>query len=71
MQLQQNTLRTIIQGAHSPVSLHHPYDSNNQIVVSTVGYEDRNRVNTRLSSEAARDIQRLGHLSLGKVIIGN
>ena len=51
---------------HMPVRLHHPYDSNNQIVVSTVGYEGRNCVNTRLSVEAVRDIQRLGHLGLGK-----
>ena len=57
-----------MQGDHThfPVSLHHPYDSNNQIVVSTVGYEGRSRVNTLLSVETARDIQRLGHLGLGK-----
>ena len=51
---------------HIPVSLHHPYDSNNQIVVSTVGYEGRNCVNARLSLKAALDIQSLGHLGLGK-----
>ena len=57
-----------MQGDHThiPVSLHHPYDTNNPIVVTTVGYEGRNRVNTRLRVEAARDIQRLGHLGIGK-----
>ncbi|KAI6660182.1 hypothetical protein LOD99_10493 [Oopsacas minuta] len=62
------TKNTLIQGdyLHIPVSLHHPYDSDSQIVVSTVSYAGRNCVNTRLRVEAARDIQRLGHLGLGK-----
>ena len=57
-----------MQGNHThfPVSLHHPYDSNNQIVVPTVGCEGRNRVNAGLSVEAARDIPKLVHLGLGK-----
>ena len=62
------TKDTLMQGddIHIPVSWHHPYDSNNQIVVSTVGYEGKNCANTRLSVKAVRDIQRLGHLGLGK-----
>ena len=49
-----------------PISLNHPYDSNNKIVVSTVGYEGRESVHKSLSVEAVRDFQRLGHLGLGK-----
>ena len=52
--------------AQFPIMLNHPYDSNHGIVVSTVGYEGRECVNKKLSVEAARDIQRLGHLGLGK-----
>ena len=60
------TKDTLMQGddINIPVSLHHPYDSNNQIVISTVGYEGRNYANTRLSVKAVRDIQRLGHLGV-------
>ena len=54
------TKGTLMQGDDIPVSLHYSCDSNNQIVVSTVGYEDRNCVNTRLSVKAVREIQRLG-----------
>ena len=63
------TKDTLMQGddIHIPVSLHHPYEHNNQIVqLATVGYEGRNCANTRLSVKAVRDIQRLGHLGLGK-----
>ena len=52
--------------AQFPIMLNHPYDSNHGIAVSTVGYEGREGVNKKLSVEAARDIQRLGHLGLGK-----
>ena len=52
--------------AQFPISLNHPYDSNNKIVVSTVGYEGRDYVQKSLSVVAVRDIQRLGHLGLGK-----
>ena len=48
------------------IMLNHPYDSNHGIAVSTVGYEGREGVNKKLSVGAARDIQRLGHLGLGK-----
>ena len=51
--------------AQFPIMLNHPYDSNHEIAVFTVGYEGRG-VNKKLSVEAARDIQRLGHLGLGK-----
>ena len=53
------TKDTIMQGEdiQIPVSLHHPYDSNKQIIVPIVGYEGR-------SVKAVRDIQRLGHLDL-------
>ena len=52
--------------AQFPIMLNHPHDSNHGIVVLTVGYEGREGVNKKLSVEAARDIQRLGHLGLGK-----
>ena len=51
---------------NSPIELNHPYDSNNIIAVTTVGYEGRGTVLKQLSVEAARDIQRLGNIHLGK-----
>ena len=49
-----------------PIGLNHPYDSNNRLAITTVGYEGRGAVLKQLSVEAARDLQRLGHLGLGK-----
>ena len=48
------------------IGLNHPYDSNNNLALTTVGYEGRGAVRKQLSVEAARDLQRLGHLGLGK-----
>ena len=48
------------------VGLNHPYDSSNKLTVTTVGYEGRNTVLNQLIVETARDIQRLGHIGLGK-----
>ena len=49
-----------------PIGLNHPYDSNNRIAITTIGYEGRGVVLKQLSVETARDLQRLGHLGLGK-----
>ena len=51
---------------NSPIELNHPYDSNNRIAATTVGYQGRGTVFKQLSVEAARDIQRLGNIGLGK-----
>ena len=49
------------------LSLHYPYDSNNQLAVTTVPYKREKQNPSRiLSREAVRDMQRLGHLGLGK-----
>ena len=49
-----------------PIGLNHPYNSNNRLAISTVGYEGGGAVRKQLSVEAARDLQRLGHLGFGK-----
>ena len=49
-----------------PIGLNHPYDSNNRLAITTIGYEGRDVVLKQLSVETARDLQRLGHLGLGK-----
>ena len=36
------------------------------MILTTVGYEGKNTVLKQLSVETARDIQRLGHIGLGK-----
>ena len=51
---------------NSPIELNHPYDSNNRIAITTVGYQGRGTVFKQLSVEAARDIQRLSNIGLGK-----
>ena len=51
---------------NSPIELNHPYDSNNRIAITTVGYQGRGTVFKQLCVEAARDIQRLGNIGLGK-----
>ena len=48
------------------MGLNNPYDSNSRLAVTTVGYEGRNIILMQLSVEIARDIQRLGHIALGK-----
>ena len=53
-------------GTTALVGFKHPYDSNNRLAVTTVGYEGRNTVLKQLSVETTRDIQRLGHIGLGK-----
>ena len=54
-----------------PIGLNHPYDSNNSLVITTVGYEVRGAVPKQWSVEAARDLKRLGYLGLGNLLIGN
>ena len=51
---------------NSPIELYHPYDSNNRIAVTIIGYQGRGTVLEQLSVEVARDIQRLGNIALGK-----
>ena len=50
------------------LSLRHPFDSNNQLAVATIPYKSakQNISNHVLSREAVRDMQKLGHLGLGK-----
>ena len=49
------------------LSLHHPYDSDNQLAVTTVTYKrEKQNLIRIICREAVRDMQRLGHLGLGK-----
>ena len=50
------------------LSLNRPFDSNNQIAVTTIPYKNTGPNNSHhvLSREAVRDKQKLGHLGLGK-----
>ena len=55
------------------LSLNRPFDSNNQIAVTTIPYKNPGHNNSHhvLSREAVRDMQKLGHLGLGKSHILN
>ena len=64
LQLERKDIKCSIN--NPPIGLNHTYDSNNRLAISTVGYEGRGAVRKQLSVEAARDLQRLGYLGLGK-----
>ena len=51
---------------NAPIGLNHPYHSNNSLAMTTVGYEGRGTALKQLSLDAARCLQRLYHLGLGK-----
>ena len=48
------------------LKLHSSLDSNRQLAVSTAGYKGRDHATKTLSESTVRDLQRLGHLDLGK-----
>ena len=48
------------------MKLHSSLDSNRQLAVSRAGYKGRDYATKNLSESTVRDLQRLGHLGLGK-----
>ena len=48
------------------LKLHSSLDTNRQLALTTVGYKGRDHDTKTLSYSTVRDLQRLGHLGLGK-----